>query len=152
VGIGEAVLEYEKLDAQKRIWMITSRITLVTFMLFSGLRLVGLLDVVDPQAQTWIDVISGLGSTGALVFLVWMFMSGKILSAAVYDKQMETWKQAVETLITTRVTEEVTKAVKRGFIDAWYEMRDNDGNNPAQPMSGRPGRPPGRGIRQGEEK
>lgn len=90
---------------------------------FIGLRLLGLFDAGDPSAKTVIDIISTGGSTAILALVVYWFLTGKLRSSAVIDKQQANMTAAIQDMIINKISDAVAKAVELGMMQAYYRQR-----------------------------
>ena len=103
--------------------MITDAAPFITAA-FVGLRLLGLfIDVSDPTANTIIDLLSTGGSVTILGLVVYWFLTGKLRSSAVIDKQQANMTAAIQDMIVNKMADAVTKAVEQGMMQAYYRQR-----------------------------
>jgi len=106
---------------------------------FAVLRILGLFDIADPTAQTVMDLVSTGGSTAILVLVVYWFLTGKLRSSSVIEKQQANMTEAIQDMIVNKMADAITKAVEQGMMQAYYRQRKIEesekasGNTPTRP-------------------
>jgi len=75
----------------------------------------------DPALNTVWSLINTGGVVAVLIFNVWMFMAGKIISGKVHNESIEAIENNTE-LMANKLCIKMEEAVKKGMIAAHYEI------------------------------
>lgn len=66
------------------------------------------------------ELLQGLGSTGILVLMLYMFMQGKVVPAVILNKLITALESNTQ-LLADKLRKDIKDAVKEGVIEGYYE-------------------------------
>lgn len=68
----------------------------------------------------WVDLVTSGGTIVVLAAIVWLFVTGKLVSSKIAKDQLQASLDAAKSVISKDVVVDIQKAVKDGFIEGWY--------------------------------
>lgn len=66
------------------------------------------------------ELLQGLGSTGILVLMLYMFMQGKVVPEVILNKLITALESNTQ-LLADKLRKDIKDAVKEGVIEGYYE-------------------------------